>query len=74
VECLVKTMVSWIELSKKRGLKFDLRNHLRGLKKTQSLGMPQWRRRVIWNRTLVNQIVVSLCVCVLLRFVLPSPL
>jgi hypothetical protein len=63
VECLAETPVSRIELSKNRGLKFDLRNHFRGFKETWSLGTPQWRRRFVWNQTLVNQFNVSLCVC-----------
>jgi hypothetical protein len=52
----------------KRGLKFDLRNHLRGLKETQSIGTPQQRRRFHWKLNYGKQIttpiyVVLLAIC-----------
>jgi hypothetical protein len=71
VECLVETMVS--HLRRSRRLKLDLWDRLRGLKETPSFGTPQRRCRLIWNRTPINQIVVSLCVCFCLRLVLPYP-
>jgi hypothetical protein len=73
MEYLMETLVSQIELSKKRSLKFDHQNHLRGFKETQSFGMPQWSRRFVWNRSLVHQIGMSF-VCICWQYVFPLPL